>query len=110
MIKIAYPNLIVKVMRMSRPIIRNVVIPINTSDTSIKYDLIQERKAIGLDFMLVNNGTSTVSVKIDGIADTIDIQGGDSFSFSDIAFARIEITNSGGNTLVGMIAGVKVID
>jgi len=106
----AYPNLVAKIMRMKGPIIRDVKIPINTSDTSIQYDLVQQYKAVGLDFMLVNHGTGTVSVEIDGISETIDIEGGDSFSFSDITYTRIKITNSGGNTLIGFLAGKKVID
>ena len=106
----AYANLRYKLIGMPKPILRDVIVPINTTNTEVLVDLVQEHKALGLDFMLVNNGTGTVSVYIDGAADAIDIEGGDSFSFSGIIFARIKITNSGGNSIVGLIAGKKVID
>jgi len=103
----AYPQLFKRLEKFGGKIIRDFKLPLNTAETSISIDLVQEHKAIGLDFMLVNWGTSTVSVKFDG-ATAIDIGGGDSFSFSDIEFCRVTIDNSGGNKIVGFIAGKKL--
>ena len=106
-IKMAYPNVIQRIVQMGK-VIRDWKLPLNTSDTSFTLDTVQEYKAVGLDFMIVNNGTTTVNIEIDGFEDTIDVEGGDSFSFSDIAYTMIKITNSGGATLIGFFAGKKI--
>jgi len=105
---VAYYDLRERLLRMQKPLLRDTMIPINTN-SDVEIDLVQQHNALGLDFLIVNNGTSEINVFIDNAETSIDVQGGDSFSFSDIIYARIKIVNSSGNSLVGMIAGKKVI-
>jgi hypothetical protein len=87
--------------------VRNFYLPYTGSDTKKIFDLWKEWRAIGLDLMIHNRGTSDITFDVDASGVKITVEAGDSISLSNFKYSLVEISNSAGVTFEVIMLGVK---
>jgi hypothetical protein len=97
-----------KVKQLYGEVIRDFTMGYQGSDSSYQTSLFMIHKAVGLDIMLHNRGSTDISLKLDG--QTIKtIAGGEVFSMNDTVFDIVSITNSGSAPFELLVQGCKII-